>query len=475
MTGTPSGVAPPRITAPWLAACLEACLASALIVVASCSAPEAPPELLGGQATIFDATPNAFSQPAPGLDRESELLFFVGNSFFNQNWVVAPSSTTARDGLGPLFNARSCAGCHLKDGRGRPPESAGEVGTGLLVRLSIPSPGEHGGPLAEPTYGGQLADQAIPGVPREGRIRLEYADIEGHFADGAPWSLRRPTVSIVEPAYGELRPDVRFSTRLAPQMIGLGLLEAVPEAEILSREDPDDADGDGISGRPNRVWDETRNATALGRFGWKASQPTVHQQVAGAFLRDMGITTPLFPRNDCGSAQGACADAPTGGEPEISNDDFRKVVLYASSLAVPAMRIPDNPQVVAGYGVFRETGCASCHTQVLHTGEHPSLPALSGQVIYPYTDILLHDMGADLADGREDFEATGSEWRTSPLWGIGLLEIVNLNRYYLHDGRARSLTEAILWHGGEAEEARNRFVELPVDLRSALLRFLEAL
>ncbi len=445
-------------------------------ILAACSAPPpSPPFLLGGQATVLDATPNAFSQPAPGLDRDRELLFFVGNSFFNQNWVGAPASTEARDGLGPLFNARSCAGCHLKDGRGRPPEAPGELGTGLLVRLSVPGRTGPGGPAPEPTYGGQLQDQVIPGVPREGRVTIGYETVEGSYADGTPWSLRRPVISLTDLSYGDLTADVLLSARLAPQMIGLGLLEAVPESEIVSRADPDDVDGDGISGRPNRVWDEELGRTVIGRFGWKASQPTVAQQAAGAFLGDMGITTPLFPENDCGVQQPECGRAPGGGQPEIPEDDFRKVVLYASSLAVPAMRGPDDPTAARGYATFLETGCASCHTPTLRTGDHPSLPALSGQTIHLYTDLLLHDMGEGLADGRPDFEADGKEWRTAPLWGIGLFQAVNGHAYYLHDGRARTLSEAIVWHGGEADGARERFLRLEARERAALIRFLESL
>jgi CxxC motif-containing protein (DUF1111 family) len=258
-------------------------------------------------------------------------------------------------------------------------------------------------------------------------------------------------------------------------MIGLGLLEAVPEETILALADPADEDGDGVSGRPNYVWDASGGRMALGRFGWKANQPSLYQQTAAAFLGDIGITTDLFDQQDCMAGQTECLDSPDGGNPEITGDDLAKVVLYASSLAVPAMRGAVDPQVILGEKVFLEAGCASCHTPSLATGVHPDIPALSNQTIYPYTDLLLHDMGEGLADGRPDFEASGSEWRTPPLWGIGLIETVNGHAYLLHDGRARGLAEAILWHGGEAEAARDYFIELPADLREALLRFLEAL
>lgn len=430
--------------------------------------------LLGGQTTIYNDTPNAFAQPAPGLERDQELFFFVGNSFFNQNWVQAPASTTARDGLGPFFNTRSCAGCHFKDGRGRPPE-VDELGTGFLVRLSVPGKDLHGAPLPEPTYGGQLQDQAIDDLEAEGKIQIVYTEIEGEFADGTPYRLRQPTISFTDLAYGEMHPEVMMSPRVANQMIGLGLLEAVPEETVLALADPIDEDGDGISGRPNYVWDAYNNQIALGRFGWKANQPHLLQQVAGAFLGDLGITTDLFATQNCVTTAVNCADIIHGGEPEISADDLHKVVLYSSSLAVPAQRNIDDPQVQRGEQLFMEAGCGDCHTAELVTGIHPTIPALSQQTIRPYTDLLLHDMGEGLADGRPDFEATGDEWRTPPLWGIGLFETVNGHTTYLHDGRARNLMEAILWHGGEAETAKNNILNLSASEREALIAFLESL
>lgn len=436
---------------------------------------EPPPALLGGQTTIHDTTPNAFGQPAPGLDREQELLFFVGNSFFNQNWVSAPASTEARDGLGPTFNARSCASCHMKDGRGRPPEHPDERGTGFLMRLSVHDRTSSGAHEPDPVYGAQIQDQGLEGVLPEARVLIHYDEMAGAFADGTPYSLRRPRYEIVNLAFGPLHPDIRTSPRVAPQMIGLGLLEAVPEADIVSRADPDDRDGDGISGRLNRVWDAGVGQTTLGRFGWKANQPTIRQQTSSAFLGDIGITTGDSPDQNCGRTQTACLDALDGGRPEIDDEDLAKVVLYASSLAVPAMRSPDDPRVMAGAEVFREIGCAKCHTPEMRSGVHTTLHALSNQTFHPYTDLLLHDMGEGLADRRPDFEATGSEWRTPPLWGIGLFETVNDHTYYLHDGRARNLTEAILWHGGEGEAAREAFRFLAAESREDLLRFLESL
>lgn len=464
-------------------------LAALLLVVAACRPPdavvvaatpddhaylEAHEELAGGAATVFDTTPDAFSRPAPGLTRQQELLFFVGNSFFNQNWVSAPASTTARDGLGPLFNARSCAGCHFKDGRGRPPAFDGEAPTGFLLRLSVPGSDAHGGPLPEPTYGGQLQDNALEGLTAEGRIVVSYEETAFTFPDGQVVNLRRPTYRLDPLGHGDMAGDVLLSPRVAGQMIGLGLLEAVAAADIVALADPDDRDGDGISGRANTVWDVARGEAALGRFGWKANEPTIAQQVAGAFLGDIGITTPLFAAELCTPSIPDCATIAHGGAPEIDADDFDKVVLYASSLAVPARRDWDSPDVLRGKRLFHEAGCAACHTPALTTDEHHTLPALSNQVIHPYTDLLLHDMGEGLADNRPDFLADGREWRTPPLWGLGLIETVNGHTYLLHDGRARTILEAILWHGGEAEASRDTFAQLSAPEREAIVRFLNS-
>jgi CxxC motif-containing protein (DUF1111 family) len=433
------------------------------------------PELLGGQTTIFNDTPNAFGQPVPGLERGQELFFFVGNSFFNQNWVTAPASTTARDGLGPLFNATSCAGCHFKDGRGRAPEFDGEAPTGLILRISVPERNLYGENLPDPLYGGQFHDAAIPSVESEVDIVLTYTEIAGIFNDGTPYTLLEPHYSISNFRYGDPHPELMVSPRVATQMIGLGLLEAIPEATLISLADPNDADGNGISGRPNYVWDRLNQQMAVGRIGWKAQNSTVFDQVAEAFNGDLGITSGLITTTNCTATQATCITAMNGGEPEISDDDLLKVVLYASVLAVPAQRNWDDPQVQAGRTLFEQAQCSACHTPQLETGIHPVFPSLSNQTIRPYTDLLLHDMGDGLADGRPDFQATGSEWRTPPLWGIGLFEVVNGHTRYLHDGRARDLTEAILWHGGEAEEAQRHFVGMSVDEREALIAFLKSL
>ena len=436
----------------------------------------------GGETTAFNTTRNAFSLSARNLTRDERRTFEVGDSFFNQNWVTAPSSTPARDGLGPTFNAASCSSCHGLDGRAQPPLSDDDPQRGLLIRLSLPPHLQEffapdappGAPVPDPMYGGQLQDRAINGVTREGRIVIAYTEVQGAYADGEPYVLIAPAYTIEDRAFGPLHPEIQISPRIAPAVFGVGLLEAIPEEAIRALVDPEDEDGDGISGRVNIVWDLMRERFTLGRFGWKATQPTVLQQAAGAFHGDIGITSPLFPEQNCTPVQEACASAPGGGDPEVPDERLQKVAFYNRTLAVPAARDRDDPEVERGAEFFFAASCHLCHTPQFTTGEH-SIGALSGQTIFPYTDLLLHDMGEGLADDRPVFDASGREWRTPPLWGIGLVETVNGHTRFLHDGRARNLAEAILWHGGEAEAAKEYFRNLPAEDREALIAFLESL
>jgi CxxC motif-containing protein (DUF1111 family) len=426
----------------------------------------------GGDATVEVSGSGAFAQPVPGLDSEQRRDFAVGNNFFNDNWVTAPASTAGRDGLGPTFNAQSCSSCHFKDGRAQPPTPEDPTRLGLLVRLSVP--GAAGTTEPVPGYGDQLQDRAINGVPAEGHITITTAEQPGAYGDGSPYSLLAPTYTVTEPAFGPLPGDVQLSPRVAPAVFGVGLLEAVPEADILAGADSDDADGDGISGRPNRVTDVATGGTSLGRFGWKANVPTVEQQNAGAFHGDIGITSALFPDENCPPEQAACGSALSGGVPELDAAKLQRVTFYTRTLAVPARRDIGQPVTTEGERLFESLGCASCHLPELRTGDS-DVAALGNQVIHPYTDLLLHDMGPGLADGRPDGEASGSEWRTAPLWGIGLVETVNGHTRFLHDGRARDLSEAILWHGGEAVASADAFRALPARSRDALIAFLESL
>ncbi|HEY6881663.1 MAG TPA: di-heme oxidoredictase family protein [Polyangiales bacterium] len=433
----------------------------------------------GGATTVFDETRDAFAQAVPALTGDREDDFFVGNSVFNRAWVQAPASVAAFDGLGPLFNATNCSSCHFKDGRGRPPTMPGEAFNALLLRLSVPGQDVHGEPLGDPSYGGQLQDNGIHGVPPEGTPHVTYAEVPGAFKDGEAYSLRVPTYTIDQLAFGPLSPDLMISPRVAPAMIGLGLLEALDEATITAREDPDDADHDGISGRANRVWDYAAQAVRLGRFGWKANQPSLRQQTLGAFNGDMGITSSLFPSQNCTPSEALCASEISGvgaGETnELSDAFLNSVVHYAHTLAVPARRDIELPAVQRGAKVFAKVGCESCHTPELRTGDLENFPELSQQTIRPYTDLLLHDMGPELADHRPDFQASGTEWRTPPLWGIGLVQRVNGHTFFLHDGRARGFLEAVMYHGGEAEASREQVRALPKADRDALIAFLESL
>ncbi len=431
-------------------------------------------ELAGGETTVFEEGANAFSLAARNLIGERREKFFVGNSFFKRAWVTAPSSTSGVDGLGPTYNATSCAACHFKDGRGAPPQEPDEEFLGLLVRLSVPGEAPDGGPLGDPVYGGQFNHKSLLDVPAEGTAKVTYVEVAGAFGDGSPFSLRQPSYQF-DLAFGPFGEGIMISPRTGPAMVGLGLLEAIDESVIVELADEGDADGDGISGRVNRVFDVRSRSAKLGRFGWKANQPTLEQQVAGAFNGDIGITSTLFPDQNCPPAQTACAASPDGGTPEIADDKIDEVTYYSQLLAVPARRDFRDPVVLRGKALFHEAGCASCHTPKLVTGELAGIPEVSGQTIFPYTDLLLHDLGDELADGRPDFLATGNEWRTPPLWGIGLVKVVNRHTDFLHDGRARDLSEAILWHGGEGEAAREAYRLMPESDRGALIRFLESL
>ncbi len=458
------------------------------------AAPERFEERPGGAATHFEAMDgNAFSHASANISFERELDFKVGNGLFRKLWVTAPASTEASDGLGPLYNARSCQRCHLKDGRGHPPEGPDDSAVSMFLRVSVPAePADLPDELRaiegwiptrpEPTYGTQLQDFAIAGHAAEYTLGVDWEEVEVALSDGETATLRRPTWRAEDLGYGPMRADAMLSPRVAPQMIGLGLLEAIPAVDILARADPDDADGDGISGRAQIVWSREHGQPMLGRFGWKAGNPTVREQSAAAFAGDIGISNPLHPEGagECTLAQTACRAAPHGGAEirgglEIDAEMLDLVTFYSRNLAVPARRDPGDPQVLRGKRVFHETGCAACHVPKHVTHRLEDQPEQSFQLVWPYTDLLLHDMGEGLADHRPEGRASGREWRTPPLWGIGLTETVNGHTYFLHDGRARSLLEAVLWHGGEAEPARDRVVAMPKADRDALIRFLESL
>ena len=439
----------------------------------------------GGAATVRKTDQNAFSLPSANLPPSRRVDFSVGNSFFRSPWVIAPSTTTARDGLGPLFNTNACQNCHIKDGRGHPPTPDAANAVSMLVRLSIPDAPEFAklieqiGVVPEPVYGGQFQDMAVPGVVPEGKVRVEYTPVPVRFKDGTEVELRKPVLQFTQLGYGPMHPDTRFSARVAPPMIGLGLLEAIPQEAILANAAAQAKANNGINGRPNQVWDDAQQKTVMGRFGWKAGQPNLNQQNVHAFSGDMGLTTSLRPFDDCTDAQTACKQAPNGngpdGEPEVSDNILRLVLFYSRNLAVPARRGVNDPEVLAGKNLFFQAGCQSCHTPKYTTAANAAEPELANQVIRPYSDLLLHDMGDGLADHRTEFQASGRDWRTPPLWGIGLTQAVSGHTQFLHDGRARNLLEAVLWHGGEAQQAQQQVLSFNAEQRAALLAFLNSL
>jgi CxxC motif-containing protein (DUF1111 family) len=409
---------------------------------------------LGGATSRVIATDKAYTFLASNAPDARSRDFFFGNRIFNTNWAEYPASVKIFDGLGPTFNRNSCSGCHVRDGRGRPPETAGAPFESMLIRLSALGAG--GKPVPHPAYGEQLNDRAILGVPAEGHVIIDVTEVPGTYGDG--------------PLDGAM-----VSPRVAPAVIGLGLLEAVPVSTLEALADPDDSDGDGISGRIN--WLTGRDGKpAAGRFGWKANVATLREQAAGAANGDIGLTSSLFPVKNCPAPQAACQDAahdPAG--PDLSDRFLDKLTTYMRTLAVPVERDASDPEIVHGFALFKEFGCAACHVPTLKTDTNAALPELGGQVFHPFSDLLLHDMGPDLADGRPDGSANGNEWRTPPLWGLGLLSRVNGHDRLLHDGRARGFAEAILWHGGEAEKAREAFRTAAADDREALIAFLKSL
>jgi len=410
----------------------------------------------GGDTTVDDRTFEAFSHPAANLTMAQRGVFQLGRSAFDFHWPIPV--------LGPLFNSDACVGCHAGNGRGLSQIGTGALQSQALIRVSLTdgTPGGvaevPGGDVPVPGFGLQLQDHATVGLPEVivTQAWLEHAE---SYGDGEVVMLREPRLDVRLPDGSQLGPDVRMSYRQAQAAFGLGLLEAVPDAALTALADPDDADGDGISGRLNLVWDTDRQTMALGRFGHKATVPTLRQQTAAAFAGDIGLSNKLLPETD--------------GHRDLSDDQFEQAVVFISTVAVPAA-VPQNAAAREGRALFDDLGCAGCHVPTLETGDH-AIPQLAHQIIHPYTDLLLHDVGDRLTDARRDFTAEGVEWRTPPLWGLGLVQVVLPAATFLHDGRARTLAEAILWHGGEAQAARDAFRLATKQERAALIEFLETL
>jgi len=425
--------------------------------------------LSGGLLTIFQSDAEAYRVRATHLAASEIQDHLEGDLIFHA--VFSADSETPFQGLGPLFIQHSCEGCHNRNGRSHPPLNEADNSSGLLIRLSMPGEGEVGEPLGVPGFGTQLQTAAVAGTVPEGNFFISWEFFPVTFPDGHQVILRQPYYTFYN-TYVELPESVLRSGRNAPALIGLGLLAAIPEADLISREDPADADGDYISGIANRVWDYRLGHYRVGRFGWKGGSPDVVQQTADAFLQDMGITSAgIFPVEAC-LGQSNCLSP--GALPDVSLEQVKRTAFYLQSTGVPARRNIQHPDVVRGKLVFHELGCAGCHIPEWRTGSSPHA-FLSNQLIYPYTDLLLHDMGEGLGDGRPEYLASANDWRTPPLWGIGLAKVVNPEGTFLHDGRAETVEEAILWHGGEAIHTRNAYIDLPAADRHALMRFLESL
>ncbi|MCV6611674.1 MAG: c-type cytochrome [Amphritea sp.] len=439
-----------------------------------------PRALSGGDLTHFMFGDISFETEAANLPWQLSKLFDDGDGVFERPFSEALESgfRSDADGLGPLFNQESCEGCHIADGRAAPPMEPGQPLEGLLFRVSIPGTDPHGGPKPHPVYGGQLADKSIPGHLPEVSVKIDHRDVVGYYADGTQYTLKAPVYSFPDQNYGPLGEDAMTSPRIAPFMIGMGLIDAITEASMLEYADPDDNNGDGISGKANRVWSIEFKKYMLGKYGWKAETPTLNHQGMDAAVNDMGVTNPLFPMENCTAHQAECkaarsgiTDAPT----ELTVAQMDMVTTYLEFLAVPGRDYLDHPEVQRGEQLFNEIGCESCHRSTFVTGTEQRQKRLHNQTIHPYSDFLLHDMGPGLADHRPSFDADGYEWRTPPLWGIGMIEQVNGHTRLLHDGRARNLEEAILWHGGEAEAVKQRFKELAASDRESIIKFLKSL
>ena len=448
-------------------------IASFLVTVHSCRKAEVFPEeeyderLSGGSQTVFDQSSSAFSNIFPGIAGYDEDAHELGDANFEITFVTSPAPI--HEGLGPLYIGPSCASCHFADGRGRVPQ-LNEDALSLLFRVSEPGTEEHGGPKPLHGFGGQIQNQAVFGKPAEAKPHVTYTYDIKYFDDGSSYELRTPTYTLDNP-YQPMG-NYFLSPRIAPPVFGLGLLEAIDENDIVAMADEYDANGDGISGKPNYVFNFEAQRMYLGRFGWKANNPTLKQQTAGAYNEDMGITTPYFTREN---SFGQLQYISPAKNPETEDSVFKAVTFYVQTLAVPARRNVNDKDIKEGKQLFKTAGCDKCHVSTLRTAVDVTKPYLSNQLIHPYTDLLLHDMGAGLEDNRPDYNASGTEWRTAPLWGIGLTQIVNGHTNFLHDGRARNFTEAIMWHDGEAAQSKNYFKALTKTDRDKLLKFLQSL
>ena len=447
-------------------------------------------ELSGGALTVNDATATAYSHPAANLTAEQTELFALGHQMFHNRWAFFWFEN-AIFGRGPTSNAQACTTCHDGNGRGMAPGDAAvtqpdgehldqnitvpfEPAPNAVIRVSLPGTDQHNGPRFHPHYGDQLQIFGVKGVvPAEASFEVRWQHHLVTLQDGTEVQLREPELHISDLAFGPLGEGAMTGLRRSPPVFGLGLLEAVPQStidELAARAKPD-----GIAGRVNYVWDPETQQTVAGRFGLKANHPSLREQIAVAFFNDIGLSSPLFPDQNCPEIQASCEEQMLFATPEITPLRLAGTELYLRALAVPARRNIDDPQVKRGEAIFESARCAICHVPELRTGEFEAFPQAANQRIQPYTDLLVHDMGEGLADNRPDYLASGRDWRTPPLWGIGLSKTVNSAHNFLHDGRARTFEEAILWHGGEAQVSRDTYANLDKGDRDALIAFLMSL
>ena len=426
---------------------------------------------LGGDASSSSYGECVFCEPVKKMNEEERMIFSYGRSFFRTPWVEAPSATTARDGIGPLFNANTCINCHPNNGAGVAVKQDGTMTRSLLLRLSHKTSNDSAclkkcGFEPDSTYGAQLSLNGNHDVPFEGKAKVTYKEQKGSYHDGGTFSLREPTYTIENLNYGALDKESIFAPRIALALVGLGRLELIDEKDILAHQDINDSNKDGISGKANYAWSPKYNKTMLGRFTWKASVVSVKAQTAAAAYNDMSLTNPFFPKENCTKKQKECLKAPKGRYAfDLPANRLDAIAYYLRNLAVPNQREPEKH--IEGAKLFSALNCTGCHVTTYKTTK--------GDTIHPFSDLLLHDMGEALADGRREFLANGNEWRTPPLWGIGLYKRASAEANYLHDGRARSIEEAILWHGGEAQKSKEKFMALDKKEREKILNFLSSL
>lgn len=412
--------------------------------------------LLGGALTS-DLPPTAALQlPAPNVADDRRQFHIDGHGDFHTSFEFTKIDN--KPVLGPNFNHVSCGGCHVEDGRGPIRFAKSPPGSAMLIKVSVKGRKKNGAPKDVPGVGEQLQDHTLQGKSRF-NIKLSYSKVRGQYPDGTRYTLRRPIVSFSIPGFDSRK--ILSSVRMTPPTIGMGLLEAIPNETLIAMSDPGDLDKDGISGRVSYVADLETGTKTVGRFGFRATHVNIRQQSAAAFFNDMGMTSEILKKS---------------GQPiEVSPEVLARVQFYLQAAGVTPARDQSDPDVIAGKALFQQVNCSGCHKMTLQTGPGLTLE-VANQEIHPFTDLLLHDMGPDLADNRPEFTATGREWRTTPLWGLGLFDVLSRSAPgFLHDGRARNFEEAILWHGGEAKKSREAFKALTKTERAQLIRFLRSL